>query len=376
MAALMVFAFHITSLNVIRSGPSHEAFNWIAWLGLYGVSFFFVLSGFVLVWSARPADTRRAFWQRRFAKIVPNHVVTWAVVLLIGLAIGERVRPAAAVTNLFLLQAWVNDRTVYYSVNTVSWTLCCEMFFYLSLPFALPLVRRMSTRWLYAVVIAVPFVIYAVTPLTQHLADWDRWWLTEIFPPTRSLEFWLGVVAAELMLRRKWRGPGLWTATAIYVGVFVLNHWISPDYWTADLAVAFLLVITAGARADIEGTWSPWRSPVMVWLGEVSFAFYLVHLPVITNARRLFGHSTSGWPAKKAVFAIAFFLGLSILLAWLLYRFVERPMMRVLRPRKRIPPVPAQAGVPAQEQMPEPAPVREPVSEPAPIRESVSEPVP
>jgi peptidoglycan/LPS O-acetylase OafA/YrhL len=41
-----------------------------------GVSFFFVLSGFVLTWSARPDDIATGFWRRRIARIYPVHLVT------------------------------------------------------------------------------------------------------------------------------------------------------------------------------------------------------------------------------------------------------------------------------------------------------------
>jgi peptidoglycan/LPS O-acetylase OafA/YrhL len=343
-AALMVFGFHTTTNNLITTPKWHELWNDLTWPGLTGVSFFFVLSGFVLVWSARPGDTRRAFWQRRFAKIVPNHVVTWAAVLAIMLAWGDEVRPDIAVTNLFLLQPWVHLQAFFYSINSVSWSLGCELFFYLCLPLALPVIRRMRTGWLYALIVALPFAIYALWPLTRGLAEWDAWWLTEIFPPTRSLEFWLGVAAGELTVRRRWRGPGLWPASAIFVAVYTVNHWIPTRYWPADLAVAYLLLIAGAAKADLTGARSPWRARVMVWLGEVSFAFYLVHLGVMQNVMRLMGHQGHGWPGRKALVAMVFLLGVSIALAWLLYRFVEVPMMRVLRPRRRAAPPPATAA--------------------------------
>jgi peptidoglycan/LPS O-acetylase OafA/YrhL len=337
-AALMVFGFHTTTLNVITSHRAHEAWNTLTWPGLSGVSFFFVLSGLILVWSARPGDTKRAFWQRRVAKVMPNHAVTWAAVVAIMLAWGDGVRPATAVANLLLVQPWVPDREVFYSINSVSWSLGCELFFYLCLPLALPVIRRMRTGWLYGLVVALPLAIYAVWPLTRGLDGWDAWWLTQIFPPVRSLEFWLGVAAGELFIRRRWRGPGLWPATAIFIGIYAANNWIPTQYWPADLTVGYLLLITAAAKADVTGAWSPWRNRVMVWLGEISFAFYLVHVVVIANVMRLMGHGNHGWPSKKAAVAMLFFLVVSVGLAWLLYRFVEMPMMRVLRPRRRAAP--------------------------------------
>src|SRR4051794_11942901 len=49
-----------------------------------GVAFFFLLSGFVLTWSSRRDDTPRSFYWRRVARVVPNHVVTWLVALVLA----------------------------------------------------------------------------------------------------------------------------------------------------------------------------------------------------------------------------------------------------------------------------------------------------
>lgn len=45
-------------------------------VGYLAVAFFFTLSGFVLAWNARSADTKRAFYQRRFARVYPMHLLT------------------------------------------------------------------------------------------------------------------------------------------------------------------------------------------------------------------------------------------------------------------------------------------------------------
>jgi peptidoglycan/LPS O-acetylase OafA/YrhL len=163
----------------------------------------------------------------------------------------------------------------------------------------------------------------------------DRWWFTQVFPVARSLEFWLGVAAAELMLRGLWRGPGLRLASAIFVVTWVVTtQWIPAGFWTTVLAAVYILVITSAARADIRGAWSPWRSRPMVWLGEVSFAFYLVHVFVVLSILRETGYPR-GLPGWQGPAAAVGFLLLNLLLAWLLFRFVETPMTRLLKPRRR-----------------------------------------
>lgn len=336
IAAMLVFGFHLGTLGVLGDPTHRKVIGWLFGMGLSGVQFFFVLSGFVLVWSARPGDTRRAFWQRRFAKIYPNHVVTWAVVIAVGFFFADPLDTKVAVTNLFLLQAWNPTVGYFYSINTVSWSLSCEAFFYLCLPLVLPLVRRARPWMLYAVVVGMPLLILAMGPVQHLVPEPDRWWFTQVFPVVRSFEFWMGVAAAELMLRGRWRGPNLWVASGIFLAAWVACavQWVPAGWWTTVMAFVYVLVIAAVAEADVRGTWSPWRSRVMVRLGEVSFAYYLVHVFVIFTVIRLTGHR-AGWPGWSGPLVAVGFLLLNLTLAGLLFRFVETPMVRLLRPRRR-----------------------------------------
>jgi len=94
LAALSVFLFHssLASSPIPPNGPvtpfadqgfAHGYAAVLGHAGPLGVSFFFVLSGFVLTWSSRPGEPARAFLRRRVVKIYPNHVVMWAVALLL-----------------------------------------------------------------------------------------------------------------------------------------------------------------------------------------------------------------------------------------------------------------------------------------------------
>ncbi|MFI6780291.1 acyltransferase family protein [Micromonospora sp. NPDC050276] len=345
IAALLVFGFHAGTMRIIAEPDYQAVVDALFTLGLSGVQFFFILSGFVLVWSARAGDSRRTFWRRRIAKIYPNHLVLWAAALVVAWWFADPVLPAAALENVLLLQAWDPRPGWFYSINTVSWSLSCEFFFYLCLPLALPLLRRARPKLLWALIVALPLLILALWPAQELVPEVSRWWFTQIFPPVRSLEFWLGAVAAELMRRGLWRGPGLAVASGIFLAAWVAAaQWIRAELWTTLLAVAYLLVITAAADADVRGRRSPWRSRPLVWLGEVSFAFYLVHVLVMTSVLRWSGDWGTGFPGWRGPAVVLGFLLVNLTLAGLLHRFVETPMMRRLAPRRPVRP----ASVPRQ----------------------------
>ncbi|MGW0213467.1 acyltransferase family protein [Micromonospora chokoriensis] len=340
IAALLVFGFHAGTMRIITEPDYQAVVNKLFTLGLSGVQFFFILSGFVLVWSARVGDSRRTFWRRRVAKIYPNHLVLWAAALLVAWWFADPVLPAVALENLLLLQAWDPRMGWFYSVNTVSWSLSCEFFFYLCLPLVLPLLRRARPQLLWALVVAMPLLILALWPAQELVPEVNRWWFTQVFPLTRSLEFWLGAAAAELMLRGLWRGPGLAVASGIFVATWVAAaQWIRAELWTTLLAVVYLLVITAAADADVRDKRSPWRSRPLVWLGEVSFAFYLVHVLVMTSVLRWSGDWGTGFTGWRGPAVVLGFLAVNLVLAGLLHRYVETPMMRRLAPRRPARPV-------------------------------------
>jgi peptidoglycan/LPS O-acetylase OafA/YrhL len=84
-----------------------------------------------------------------------------------------------------------------------------------------------------------------------------------------------------------------------------------------------------------QQTWVSGR--VMVWLGEISFAFYMVHVLVLTYGHRLLG-SPAGLATPVALAVLALLLVGVLVVATLLYTLVERPVMRhFANPRRRHP---------------------------------------
>jgi peptidoglycan/LPS O-acetylase OafA/YrhL len=334
VGAMLVFGFHVGTLGVLADPIPRKVVATLFFFGLSGVQFFFILSGFVLVWSYRTGEAKATFYRRRIAKIFPNHVVMWAAVLvLLGWFWGDPMDARAVLMNLFLVQAWNPTNGWFYSVNTVSWSLSCELFFYLSLPLVLPVVRRLSPRALRAILVALPLLVVAVGPAQALVPDGTGWWFAQVFPVARSLEFWLGVVAAELMLRGRWHGPRLPGALGVLGLVWLASTIgiVPAELWTCAFAVAYVVVIAAAAEADVLGTRSPFRNRPLTWLGEVSFAFYLVHVFILSSIMRALGR-TGGFPGWWGPLALAAFFGLCLLSAWLLFRYVETPMLRLLGP--------------------------------------------
>lgn len=306
VGALLVMLYHVNSWNlqVIRGSSA----------GYTGVGLFFVLSGFVLTWTARPGTTVGTFYRRRLARILPNHVVTWLLGLAIAVVVLEQaLDPATAVLGLLLLQAWSPDAQVVFAVNGVTWSLSCEIAFYVAFPLLLWGLRRLRPRTRAAVAVgalAVPplaGVLWPATiPLLFHL------------PPARLPEFVLGMVTA-MAVQEGWRprvpAPVLLGLLAVGIlGAAAVT--VHPTVLTAALAAVFAPLAARCAWGDIRGgnRWA--RHPVVVVAGALSFSFYLLHELVIKMVLVT--------PVRGLV-TIPLVLAVSAALALGLYRGVEVP---------------------------------------------------
>ncbi|MFI5675714.1 acyltransferase family protein [Streptomyces cellulosae] len=327
VAAFLVFCFHLSISGLSAPGSTQHAFARAAGAGAVGVSFFFVLSGFVLTWSARPGDTARAFWRRRAAKIYPNYVVAF-VISVVGLyATGHAVGFLVGAANLGLVQAWWPDPGVYFGANSVSWSLACEAFFYALFPALLPLLNRIRPQRLWASATLCVAAVFAVPVVATLLPAERHYWFVYIFPPVRLLEFVLGILMALVVKSGRWPRIPVWSVAVLLVAAYAVTPYFPPDAETSAVTVIpFALLIAAVAVADARGKRSVWRSRSAVWLGEISFAFYLVHQSVIVDLMRGLDAQGSA-PATAWTLAVGA-LAVSVALAGLMHRFVEVPMMR------------------------------------------------
>jgi peptidoglycan/LPS O-acetylase OafA/YrhL len=320
MAALLVFGLHLRNLGYLNGAPV-DIIGGVFMAGATGVSFFFVLSGFVLMWSSRPHDTATGFWRRRIARIYPVHLATAAAATLLGSAMLGQPRPTGAqlAANLLLVHSWWP--AWWQTLNPVSWSLACEAFFYATFPALAWVLRRLGHRALTAVAAAAIATVVVLPWADTHYA------LRLVLfssPLARLPEFILGATLARLVQLGHWRGPGLKASSAIAVTGYILASLASADFAFAGCTViGFALLIPAAAVADVHDLRSAWRRPVLVRLGELSFAFYMVHILVL--------HAGSGilttLPAPiGAVTAFA----TSLALSWLIYEGIERPARQLI----------------------------------------------
>ena len=305
----------------------------VRWGGLSGVTLFFVLSGYLITslllreWDRWGSISLWRFWGRRALRLLPALVVLLLLVPPLLLATGDgRITdyPVAALASLFYVGNWVRIAGTDLGVLNHLWSLSVEEQFYVVWPLAFIALMR----W------ARPYAMHVVVAATSVLAFYRSWTLdtSDIATSVNVFALLLGVALAYALsgaAHRGWRLPQSHPIFPLLVILIVSafpGH--SPD---ADhgllrpLAVVYALIGTWLVYSAANGHSRFLGSRVMVFFGTISYALYLWHQTLI-NSRLLGEHST---PRNLLLIAVA------VLLSWLSWVLVERPVGR-LRGRLRL----------------------------------------
>jgi peptidoglycan/LPS O-acetylase OafA/YrhL len=307
-------------------------------LGYAGVAFFFTLSGFVLAWSAKPGDTARHFYSRRFARIWPAHAVVTVLVIPVIYLAGAAPTWAALPFVLACVHVWIPSPAWHYAFNGPAWSIAAEAFFYALFPVLIRAARWQRPRLGYLVAGTATMMAASAFAVVSIAPDAAWGFLLYLNPLYRLGEFTLGMLLAIAMrrgLRAPWRTwiPATGCACAYLALVMFAPHdsegGIPKVLTNLALLPFFLAIIAAAATADIRGKKTPLRTHSLVALGDRSFALYLIHLPLITVVGVGMAGRALGQTANLAL-AIGV-LAASVGVAHVLYIAVERPAERRLR---------------------------------------------
>jgi peptidoglycan/LPS O-acetylase OafA/YrhL len=262
--------------------------------------------------------------------------------------VDARTRLGEIAAGAFLIQSWFPDRVIHFGGNGPAWSVSVEAFFYALFPvlaFVLLRLFRTSSPRIVLVVAGVLWLAATFVLAPQH-AGVDGWRFY-VFPPARLVEFVVGMLLGIAFLRRAPEAPWPLRATSVEmlaIAATALVIYASPLFplslrFSAAVmpALAFLISVFAWRRGAISRLL---EHPVLVRLGEVSYAFYLVHLAVVD----LFAHAL-GWGSPLAA---PLMLSVTLALSFALYHGIEQPLRRRIRTRFAPgPPAAFHAAVPA-----------------------------
>jgi peptidoglycan/LPS O-acetylase OafA/YrhL len=352
-AAFHVVIFHFQAMQIFF-GPAW--FQKLSSIGYVGVTFFFVLSGFILVYTyaGRPVILKD-FWRARFARIYPAYAFSLLVtapffffaVLTMNIpffAWAKAHLKLASVLVLSLLQAWVPQAALTW--NAVAWSLSVEAFFYVLFPFLLLfLIRRAPPQlfliavasWLSSLALSCFYVLVNPDRLSVVNADvLGAFWLNALkFNPLARLpEFLLGMACGFLFLRSRKDSKLALPLVLVGIAALALVAYFSgvipyAILHTALLAPAFAAIVYGFALRPkwgsiLENRW-------LVLCGDASYSLYLLHSMIIG----MYFHSTTGQLRNQNPVGVLVFVLLAVTISALVYRFIEEPARSKLNPKRK-----------------------------------------
>jgi peptidoglycan/LPS O-acetylase OafA/YrhL len=365
LAAMLVVLFHYSTVH-FGDAPK----TGLSSIGYTGVSFFFMLSGFILAYNYRKVDfsvaqNRYRFYWARAARIYPIYLASLLIaapffwVVLVGMkpVVLQYLYGAGGVLAPLGLHSWVPGAAC--ALNCPSWSISTEFFFYLLFPFVFPAIYARPSLWTWICLAAWIAVLAGCTYLwarfghgltlmgdlrTDPVAEITSQFV-KYFPVVRAPEFLLGIllfVAWERFGSRLSNGA-LLSAAALAALLLGLTWRQLPEIALHDglTAIAWAPLILFGANVRS----GPLVWPAMMFLGRISFSLYLTHVTVLSAMNSVDKHllggllvSTSPWCLTIAS-AIA-----ALVVATLSYEFIEDPARRAIMGRSKIPRIDASAS--------------------------------
>ena len=327
LAVLSVVGFHAFP-NSVRGG-------------FIGVDIFFVISGYLITGIILSSLQKNSFsfvdfYRRRIKRIFPALTLVLATCFLIGWLtllpselknLGKHMAGGAIFISNFLL--WQESGYFDQAADTKPllhlWSLAIEEQFYIVWPVALWVLRDRLKGCviLITIVLIFSFCLNILNINSEPTA-------TFYSPLTRFWELSIGALLATISLRADSKSAAFDRSALLqnclaFLGLVSLLLGIMFISKAAPFPGAWALLPTLGCGLLIAATDRAWINRVilgskpLVWIGLISYPLYLWHWPLLSFARIIAGQTP---PVSIRILAVV----LSVLLAWLTFRIIEKPI--------------------------------------------------
>lgn len=334
--AIMVFTSHISFVKT-----EWGLYNWlqrnIFFEGYLGVSFFFILSGFVLSYSYKEKllnkkISLRHFYLARLARIYPLHLLTLFLIIPYIIYTKSFVW-IKFFPNLLLLQSFIPTQSFFYSFNEPSWSISNEMFFYLLFPFYILTLEKYKFLKIFLFVFFgfLLLILITKTPIYLHKT------IFYVNPFIRSLDFILGIILFYFFKSEKikhyFRKKSIASlleifAILIFLIFLIFHNFIdrgyrfSIYYW---LPMCIIIISFAHQNGIISKILS---HKFFVILGEISFGFYMFHFIIIQYALEL--KTKLFFYINDLVIVFIIFI-ITLIISYFSFEWYEKPINKFIK---------------------------------------------
>ena len=349
LAALHVVCIHFFPWAWMASpGPVRN----IVTSGFVAVSFFYVLSGFILTYThagdAPSPSGRRAFYVARIARIAPVYYLALlgALPFFVSATLkrGHVARALLEAVSLLTFTNAYDPRLAMALWNPAAWSLSVEAFFYALFPFVVPMVLRqpprralvlMGAMWLVSIAPPCLLLLSSADPRVDPDGPFTFFGLIRYNPFFRLPEFIAGCALGSIFRRQPERPRGV-AGVAAFAGAALLVVLAAADRIPYMLlnstgllvplyaALIFALAYGQGLLAKVLG------SAVLVRLGEASYSLYTLQFATwfwLSKLATTLGHGAQ--PGSPGFFV--FYLLITLAVTLVVHQTVEIPLRTWVR---------------------------------------------
>lgn len=329
------FAFFVllSHLSFLENSKSYSlVYNYIFKEGFLGVSFFFILSGFVLSLNyakITKADIKK-FYLYRLARIYPVYLLT--LLLSVFIVQGSLYK---FIIQIFGIQSFFPNQEIYFSYNAPSWSISDEFFFYLLFPLVISLFRKINFT---SKTIITTLLCISVVIITNYIPTEKQHYYIYISPITRFVDFVIGIylfylcdlIKSKNYIKKNYMLFEILTLI-IFITFFYFHEIINLSYrYSSYYWIPMSLIILSASSEYYIKNYRPLiinkllSHKIFVHLGEISFCFYMIHYLVILIIEKYFNMYNN-------TILIFLTLTISLILSSIFYRFVEKPINKFLK---------------------------------------------
>lgn len=316
IAALSVMVYHYTvRYDQIYGSLKQPLFQFT--LGEYGVQLFFMVSGFVIFLTLDRTRHAADFVFSRFSRLYP---VYWAAIFVTFFATtyglpDRAVSIETAIVNLTMLQQWFG----FKSVDGVYWTLAVELSFYFIMFF---LYSTRLIRFFHCIIVLWLLVIVGAEVSIRHFSLHIPWIIEQALLLKHGTWFIAGMVFYRLMKNKNLDSP-LKCACQILLlsATAAIELYLNPDRLLVVMIFYMIFSLFIYHKLGFLAILP------LTFLGNISYGLYLIH----QNIGYMTIQFLLSMEVDYAILLLIMPISVSIIIAVLLYRYIEKPSLRLMR---------------------------------------------
>jgi len=289
--ALLIMFYHYSSWHHLFT---FDSASFLTRNAFYGVSLFFVISGFSLTigymkkFENITKDNMLNFFIRRFGRIYPLFLLIVITYILL-LSISGKSMPnfLEIITNLTISFSFFPN---YYALTTGGWSIGIEIVFYIFFPFIIWFLQKTNLYGLLFSILSIIISIYISSYLLYDISDSKDYWTKYLSLINHTYFFIFGILVAYLYIQKNnfFIQPNLYIITTFLFTLFlfifypiegeVINLLLKENRVILTLLVFIIFILVVIYNNSLNHNLKIFK--IFNFFGEISYTIYLIH-PII-----------------------------------------------------------------------------------------------